>query len=72
MEQKYKVLKIQEMEFGCEELPEDAEVMVYVTLQAADGAKSNIVHSDALLYERNIEVGDEVILAKDKLEKVKK
>lgn len=70
MKSKYQVIQIREADFGCEELPDGAEVMVEVTLKAADGTTCNLLHSDALLYERSINVGDEVFLVEGKLEKV--
>lgn len=69
MRQKYQVINIQEMEFGCEELPEDAEVMVYVVLKVEDGQIQTMVYSDALLYEKEINIGDEVFVVDGKLEK---
>lgn len=69
MEQKYQVLQIREADFGCEELPEDAEVMVEVTLKAEDGTTCRLSQSDASLYERKINVGDTVYLVEGTLRK---
>lgn len=69
MRQKYEIIRIEETDFGCEELPEDAEVMVQVTLQSEDGTKQKILYSDALLYEKEMNEGDKVFLVDGKLKK---
>lgn len=63
----YKVLRIDENDFGCEEISEDAEVMVIVTLKSQNGCKKEILHSDNLLYERNIHEGDTVYIQNNTL-----
>lgn len=59
----YKVLRIDEdIEFGCEERAADAPVMAVVTLKDENGAEINLRQPDQMLYDRDINEGDEVIL----------
>ncbi len=58
----YTVMKIQEdLDFGCEELAEDAQVCAVVTLQDEKGASIIRKISDAYLYEQGIDVGSSVL-----------
>ena len=63
----YTVKRIDEdLNFGCEERPDDAPVMAIVTLVDSSGKAE-----DARLYERNINEGDKVCFdVNNKLEKV--
>ena len=63
----YTVKRIDEdLDFGCEERPEDVPVMALVTLVVSAGKAE-----DANLYERNINEGDKVCIdVNNKLEKV--
>ena len=68
----YTVKRIDEdVDFGCEERSEDVPVMAVVTLTNSLGEELVIKSEDAMLYECNINEGDEVSLhANNKLEKV--
>ncbi len=59
------VVEIIEDDFGCEGVPEDAEAMVTVVVTDAEGKEQRISMADKLCYDRNIEVGDSVMLDKD-------
>ena len=67
----YTVKRIDEdVDYGCEERPEDAPVMAVVTLTNPLGEELVIKAEDAMLYECNINEGDKVSLhANNKLEK---
>lgn len=57
MRQKYEVIRIDEMDYGCEGIPEGEELMVMVWLKAEDGTKQTIRYQDALLYASQIDIG---------------
>ena len=58
----FKVQKIEEdIDFGCEERMDDEPVMAVVTLQDEAGAEKRVKMPDQLLYEREINEGDQVI-----------
>ncbi len=59
------VVEIIEDDFGCEGVPENAEAMVTVVVTDAEGKEQRIAMADKLCYDRNIEVGDSVMLDKD-------
>lgn len=60
---KYQVVRIDEdIGFGCEERSADEPVMAVVVLQDENGNESRIRQEDQMLYDRNIEEGDTVIL----------
>ncbi len=59
------VTEIIEDDFGCEGISEDAEAMVTVVVSDCEGREQRIRMSDSLAYERKIEAGDTVMLAKD-------
>ena len=65
----YTVKRIEEdVDYGCEERPEDVPVMAVVTLTNSLGEE--LVIEDAMLYECNINEGDKVSIdANNKLEK---
>ena len=67
----YTVKRIDEdLNFGCEERPDDAPVMAIVTLVDSSGKEVIVKAEDARLYERNINEGDKVCLdINNKLEK---
>ena len=55
----YTVKRIDEdLNFGCEERPDDAPVMAIVTLVDSSGKEVTVKAEDARLYERNINEGD--------------
>ena len=68
----YTVKRIDEnLNFGCEERPDDVPVMAIVTLVDSSGKEVTVKAEDAKLYERNINEGDTVCLnVNNKLEKV--
>ena len=68
----YTVKRIDEdLNFGCEERPDDVPVMAIVTLVDSSGKEVTVKAEDAELYERNINKGDKVCLnVNNKLEKV--
>lgn len=59
------VVEIIEDDFGCEGIPEDSEVLVTVVVTDPEGKEQRIRMADKLCYERNIEVGDFVMLDAD-------
>lgn len=62
----YKVIKIEEdMDFGCEERPDNQPVMAVVTLQDEEGNLRSRKVPDAYLYEKNINEMDEVMVDED-------
>ena len=67
----YTVKRIDEdLNYGCEERPDDAPVMAIVTLVDSSGKEVTVKAEDAMLYERNINEGDKVCLdVNNKLEK---
>ena len=68
----YTVKRIDEdLNFGCEERPDEVPVMAIVTLVDSLGKEVTVKVEDAELYERNINEGDKVCLdVNNKLEKV--
>ena len=57
----YTVKRIDEdLDFGCEERSADAPVMAVVTLVDSSGAELRVKAEDAMLYEREINEGDQV------------
>ena len=68
----YTVKRIgEDMNFGCEERPDDAPVMAIVTLVDSSEKEVTVKAEDARLYERNINEGDKVCFdVNNKLEKV--
>ena len=58
----FKVQKIEEdIEFGCEERMDDEPVMAVVTLLDEAGEEKRVKMPDQLLYDREINEGDQVI-----------
>ena len=68
----YTVKRIDEdLNFGCEERPDDAPVMAIVTLINSSREEVIVKVEDAMLYERNINEGDKVCFGvNNKLEKI--
>lgn len=54
----YKIIKINEPDFGCEGLPDGTVRMDEVYLQDARGETSIVQISDAFLYEMQMDEGD--------------
>ena len=61
----YKIKRIEEADYGCEERPEGYVPKVTVYLEDVAGAQKIIKMEDALLYKRNLDEGDEAVLAQD-------
>ena len=68
----YTVKRIDEdLNFGCEERPDDAPVMAIVTLINSSREEVIVKVEDTMLYERNINEGDKVCFGvNNKLEKI--
>ena len=52
----------EDIDLGCEDRSADEPVMAVVVLQDENGNESRIRQEDQMLYDRNIEEGDTVIL----------
>ena len=65
----YRVLRIDEQLYGCEELPEGQPVLCDVLLENAAGEQRTLACPDAELTARNINEGDTVALHGGRLEK---
>ena len=48
--ERYRVVRIEEQMYGCEELPEGAEVCCDVTVEAADGTRMFFTDSPPFFY----------------------
>lgn len=59
---KYIVKDIEEPDFGCEGLPDGQVITDKVTLEAENGDIIKMDVADAYLYEKNIDVGDSVLI----------
>ena len=60
-----KIKRIMEDDFGCEELPEGAEIQVLVLLCDAEGNEQTVRMSDRLAQERDLKPGDPVFFCAD-------
>lgn len=70
-DKKYKVLRIYEDDFGCEERAKDYEPQVIVIIKSlSDGAEVSLKQLDAWMYEQDINEGDEVVFFEGKLRKI--
>jgi probable phosphoglycerate mutase len=58
----YTVLRIDEQDYGCEELPDGQPVLCDVLLQDADGVRHTLAVPDAALYRNGIEEGCTVVV----------
>lgn len=61
----YLVKRIDEQMYGCEEPAPGAEVLVDVTLAAADGTQRVLPYPDVALMAADINEGDTVVLTAD-------
>jgi hypothetical protein len=59
---RYTVLRIDEQDYGCEELPDGCPVLCDVLLADEHGAQRVCAVPDALLTARGIQEGDTVLL----------
>lgn len=66
----YRVLRIDEQLYGCEELPEGQPVLCDVLLGTAAGERRVLPYPDAELTALGINEGDTVSLTNHKLSKV--
>nr|WP_296044438.1 hypothetical protein [uncultured Blautia sp.] len=68
----YTVLRIDEPDFGCEGRPEGMEPVDRVLLKkGSNGEEIFVKERDALLYEMDINEGDEVFLVEGELKKIR-
>ena len=65
METVYRVVRIDEQMYGCEELPEGQPVCCDVLLEDETGERRVIAYPDAALTRLGIDEGDTVALAAD-------
>ena len=65
----YRVLRIDEQPYGCEELPEGQPVLCDVLLEDENGSRRVLAYPDAELTRLNINEGDLVFLYVYKLTK---
>ena len=65
MEKFYRVLRIEEQMYGCEELPAGQPVLCDVTLQDAAGNTRTLPYPDQELIRLDIDEGDAVCLHPD-------
>ena len=68
-EKNYRVLRIEEQLYGCEELPEGQPVLCDVLLEAADGTQRVLPYPDAELTRLGINEGSTVTLRDHRLTK---
>lgn len=61
----YRVLRIDEQMYGCEELPAGQPVLCDVLLEAADGTRRTLPCPDRELTRLGIDEGDTVCLQPD-------
>ena len=66
MEKTYRVIRINEPDFGCEGCPDGEVMMDKVLLEDADGKEIIVEADDHLLYLRDINEDDLVILDEKK------
>lgn len=66
MEKTYRVIRINEPDFGCEGRPEGEVMIDKVLLEDADGVETTVEADDYLLYLRDINEDDLVILDEKK------
>lgn len=59
--ERYRVVRLEEQMYSCEELPEGAEVCCDVTVEAADGTRKTLSYPDAELTRQGIDEGDTVL-----------
>ena len=59
--ERYRVVRIEEQMYGCEELPEGPEVCCDVTVEAANGTRKTLSCPDAELTRQGIDEGDTVL-----------
>lgn len=60
--ERYRVVRIDEADFGCEELPEGYERPVELTLEAGDGTLRRVTAEERSLAAQGIDAGSRVTL----------
>lgn len=63
----FRILRISEADYGCEELPENTDVPVSVLLEDASGMEMSITAGDEELYGKNLNAGDLAFVRNGKL-----
>ncbi|MGN0255439.1 MAG: pyridoxamine 5'-phosphate oxidase family protein [Chordicoccus sp.] len=58
MQDLYKVIRIDEMDYGCEGVPDGASLMDEVTLEAEDGTRRTVPANDRALTAMKLDEGD--------------
>ncbi len=61
----FRVLRIDEQMYGCEELPEGQPVLCDLLLEAEDGSRRTLAYPDKKLTVLGIDEGDTVLLQAD-------
>ena len=70
-ETRYKIIRIDEEDYGCEERPDDHVPMVSVLVKAiepddfGDFPERIIMMEDEIMYRRNLDEGDEAVIGLD-------
>ena len=59
------ITRIEEADFGCEGRPDGYVPTVTVSLENAEKEVTTIIMNDALMYERNLDVGSVVAVGQD-------
>ena len=65
METTYRILRIEEQMYGCEELPAGQPVLCDVVLEGTDGACCTLPYPDKELTRLGIDEGSTVVLTAD-------
>lgn len=58
MNELYKIIRIDEPDFGCEGVPEGQPIRDEVTIETADGSQFIMKIEDELLYKLSLNEGD--------------
>ena len=61
----YKIIRIDEEDFGCEGRPEGQPPMVRVVLESDAGETMVVMMEDAVMYARKLDVGEMTVLGMD-------
>lgn len=61
----YKIVRIDEEDFGCEGRPEGQMPMVRVLVEADTGETSVVMMEDSLMYTRELDVGGLAVIGMD-------
>ncbi len=66
----YKILRIDEQMYGCEEPPADQPILCDVTLESADGTRQVLPYPDDALTAAGIREGDTIRIVDGQFYKV--